>query len=280
MKTKLNQILERCLNGRKIAVWGTPTRLLLRELKGYDYHIADRVDCEKHYIVTVTDDDLTDFMLDEQSKSFKDVYDYICFSDLGKELPFEWELFGAKIGRQTYFGKGVAEACENGYIESIGRYTSINSSVLMHVDHHRNMSFISDEVEDYFTDENRELYKQRYKEDAKHPYASGKAKLTIGNDVWMGANAFINCSKVTSIGDGAIIGSGAVVTCDVPPYAIVAGVPAEIKGYRYEPEMIETLLNVKWWNWDADEINKNVDSLMFPDIFMECFHNKNIKKNK
>ncbi len=95
--------------------------------------------------------------------------------------------------------------------------------------------------------------------------------LTIGSDGWIGANVFINCSKVTAIGDGAIIGSGAVVLKDVPPYAVVVGVPAKIKRYRFEPDMIETLLRVRWWNWSKDEINANADALMSPELFMERF---------
>ena len=58
---------------------------------------------------------------------------------------------------------------------------------------------------------------------------------------------------------------------DVPPYAVVAGVPAKIKRYRFSPEMIEVLLRVKWWNWPVDEINANADALMSPEIFMERF---------
>ena len=64
MRTRLEQVLERCLNGREIAVWGTPTRLMLRVLKHYKFHIADRVDPKKHYVVAVNDDDLNDFLID------------------------------------------------------------------------------------------------------------------------------------------------------------------------------------------------------------------------
>lgn len=271
MRTKLEQLLDRCLNGREVAVWGEPSRLLLRELQPYKFSRASVVDSRRHYVIAVTDDDLEDFLRDEQSRGFRDMEDYIAFSDKGKELPFDWECFGTKIGRQTYFGDAYVHACEYGYIQSIGRYTSINHKAVIHVDHHSNMSFVSDDLAKFFTQENRTLFEERYRADPRHPYASGKKPVTIGNDVWIGANSFINCSKVTTIGDGAIIGAGAVVLEDVPPYAVVGGTPAKVRRYRYAPEMIETLLKVRWWDWSVEEINANADALMRPEVFYERF---------
>jgi len=271
MKTRLEQVLERYLNGREIAIWGNPTRLMLRALRGYTYHLADRVDKHKHYIAAVNDEDLTDFFMDEQSKPFKYVDDFLTFNDLGGELPFEWECFGVKIGRQTYFGNGIAGGCENGYIESIGHFTSINSSADIGVNHQLSMTFTSDDIVHFFTAENKALFENKVRTDPQHPYAYGKNRITIGSDVYIGANAFINASRVTSIGDGAIIGAGAVLLEDVPPYAVAAGVPAKIKRYRFSPETIETLLRVKWWDWSIDEINANADALISPDIFINDF---------
>ena len=271
MKTKLQQVLARCLNGREVAVWGTPTRLLIRELKGFPWHVAERVEAGRHYVLAVTEDDLTDFKRDEQSAGYRDVWDYLCFSDEGKELPFAWECHGALIGRQTYFGDKVVGACRNGYVERIGAFTSINSTVRIHVDHHMGMSFISDEVVDFLNEENARTFDALCAADPKHPYALGKPKLTIGNDVWIGSGAFIDCSKVSTIGDGAVIGANAVVLEDVPPYAVVVGVPAKIKRYRYEPEMIDALLSARWWDWDEMTLNRNADALFEPRIFLERF---------
>jgi len=272
MKTKLEQILERYLGGREIAVWGTPTRSLLRELRPYSHHIAKSVDPAKHYVVAVTEDDLADFELDEQSEPFEDIEDCICFSDTGKEMPFEWECHGVPVGRQTYFGEGVISACACNYIESIGHFTSINHTAQIAVNHQMGMTFVSDDIAKFFTEENEALFQKTFRADPAHPYAKGKPRITIGSDVWIGEYAFINASKVTSIGDGAIIGSGAVVLEDVPPYAIVVGVPAKIKRYRFAPGMIETLLRVKWWEWSADEINANADALMSPEIFFARYN--------
>lgn len=77
----------------------------------------------------------------------------------------------------------------------------------------------------------------------------------IGNDVWIGNGAMIVGS--VNIGDGAIIGAGAVVVKDVPPYSIVCGVPAKILRYRFEKSEIEFLLEFKWWNKDEKWIKNN-----------------------
>ena len=278
MKTRLEQVLERYLNGREIAIWGNPTRLLLRCLKAYKSHIAETVDPQKHFVVAVDDADYADFEQDPQSEPFEYVKDCTIFNDHGGELPFEWECHGVKVGRQSYFGEGVAGACKDGFIESIGHFTSINHTAEICVNHHLNMTFISDDIEYFFTEENKALFHDKLNSDLASPYARNKPKITIGNDVYIGAFAFINASKVTTIGDGAIIGTGAVVLEDVPPYAVVVGVPGKIKRYRYSPEMIEILLRVKWWNWSEDEINANIDALMSPEVFQERFGGYNVEK--
>lgn len=81
----------------------------------------------------------------------------------------------------------------------------------------------------------------------------------IGNDVWIAAGAVI--TRGVSIGDGAVIGANAVVTKDVPPYAIVAGVPAKIIKYRFSPEIIQRLLEIQWWNWPDEKIKANFSLL-------------------
>jgi virginiamycin A acetyltransferase len=77
-------------------------------------------------------------------------------------------------------------------------------------------------------------------------------RTTIGNDVWIGVNAVI--LDGLTIGDGAIIGANAVVTKDVPPFAIVGGVPARIIKYRFEPEQVKELLDLRWWEKDAAQL--------------------------
>ena len=84
--------------------------------------------------------------------------------------------------------------------------------------------------------------------------------VKVGNDVWCGHN--VNLMGGVSVGDGAIIAAGAVVTKDVPPYAIVAGVPASIKRLRFSERTIERLLRVKWWELELSELS----GLPFRDV--------------
>ena len=86
----------------------------------------------------------------------------------------------------------------------------------------------------------------------------------VENDVWIAANAQI-LHKV-KVFDGAVVGGGAVVTHDVPPYAIVVGVPARIIGYRCEKQLIDKLLQIQWWNWPLDTIIQNISILLHKDI--------------
>lgn len=86
-----------------------------------------------------------------------------------------------------------------------------------------------------------------------------KGDIVIGNDVWIGYEAVIMAG--VTIGDGAIIGSRAVVTRDVPPYTIAGGVPAKPIRKRYSEETAATLLELKWWDWPEERITKNIQAI-------------------
>ena len=83
-----------------------------------------------------------------------------------------------------------------------------------------------------------------------------KGSVIIGNDVWIGEKSIIMSG--ISIGDGAVIGSGSVVTKNVEPYSIVAGNPAQRIKYRFSPDQIEKLLEIKWWDFCEDLIRDDV----------------------
>jgi phosphonate metabolism protein (transferase hexapeptide repeat family) len=81
-------------------------------------------------------------------------------------------------------------------------------------------------------------------------------KVTIGPDVWLGHNAIV--MPGVTIGAGAAIGSGAVVTKDVPPYAIVVGVPARVLRFRADAGAIEKLMRIRWWDWSHGQLDAAV----------------------
>lgn len=90
-----------------------------------------------------------------------------------------------------------------------------------------------------------------------------KGDTVVGNDVWIGQN--VTVLPGVHIGDGAIIGANSVVARDVPPYAVAAGNPCRIIRKRFDDELIEFLLELKWWDWDAEKIFRNMELLCAPD---------------
>lgn len=91
-----------------------------------------------------------------------------------------------------------------------------------------------------------------------------KGDIVIGNDVWIGYEAVILAG--VTIGDGAIIGTRAVVTKDVKPYTIVGGVPAKLIKKRFSEETIFALLKIQWWNWSESKIAKNLNAIQNGNI--------------
>ena len=86
-----------------------------------------------------------------------------------------------------------------------------------------------------------------------------KGDIIIGNDVWIGYEAVITAG--VTVGDGAIIGTRAVVTKDVPPYTIVGGVPAKPIRKRFDNETLDELLKIRWWDWPEEKIARNIHAI-------------------
>jgi virginiamycin A acetyltransferase len=91
-----------------------------------------------------------------------------------------------------------------------------------------------------------------------------KGNITVGNDVWVGQNATI--LPGVNIGDGAIIGMNSVVGHDIPPYTIVVGNPARVVRKRFDDELIELLLEWRWWDLPIVEIKKLIPLLHDSDL--------------
>lgn len=86
-----------------------------------------------------------------------------------------------------------------------------------------------------------------------------KGDIVIGNDVWIGYEAVIMAG--VTIGDGAIIGTRAVVTKDVPPYTIVGGVPAKPIRKRFDDATVERLIKLRWWDWEHEKIAQSIAAI-------------------
>ena len=107
---------------------------------------------------------------------------------------------------------------------------------------------------------------------ADDEYFNEYSFIEIGNDVWIGSDVKI-IGNLT-VGDGSIIAAGAVVTKNVEPYSIVGGVSAKHIKYRFEPSVIQSLLNTKWWDMDIDWIKTNFRSFLSINEFFSEISNK------
>lgn len=149
-------------------------------------------------------------------------------------------VYGSILGRHTYVGANARIVRAN-----IGAFCSIGLDVIIGGLGKHPTKWISTHPAFYST------LKQSGKTFSTRDLFDEFGPNKIGNDVWIGARALI--LDGINIGDGAIIAAGAVVTKDVPPYAIVGGVPAKVIRSRFEPAVIETLLKWQWWHL-SDEV--------------------------
>ena len=91
-----------------------------------------------------------------------------------------------------------------------------------------------------------------------------KGDTIVGNDVWIGQN--VTVLPAVHIGDGAIIGANSIVAKDIPPYSVAVGNPCEVKRKRFDEDLIEYLLQIKWWDWNSEKIFKNMEALCSGDL--------------
>lgn len=155
-------------------------------------------------------------------------------------------IFGGVLGMGSYIGAYTVLSARVGRFCSIGNHVCCNSSTHPYKEPYVSTSpcFVvpnPTHTQNGGSFSNEELFNQFRRIDDEN-----LIDVEIGNDVWIGEGAFIVGG--VRIADGAVVMAHAVVSKDVPPYAIVGGVPAKIIGYRYEEETIDFLLKIKWWN--------------------------------
>lgn len=187
------------------------------------------------------------------------------------------ELKGSKIGYGTFIN-------ENSEFRMVkcGRFCSIAKNVTVGFGMHptsQNITtspyFYSDTTKLYGFKYTDKIYFDEYKMCKK---AEDDYLVVIGNDVWIGAYAKI--MNGVTIGDGAVIATGAVVSKNVPPYTIVGGIPAKFIGKRFADDKIELLLKSKWWNLSQTELKRMPSKFACPDDYFSDIAYLNSKNNK
>lgn len=156
------------------------------------------------------------------------------------------KLSGSSVGDYSYVSPG-SELTN----AKVGKFCSIGRDCKLGLPKHKMHNISTSPV---FTRKNNAA-KAKW---ASKDFEEETPVLTIGNDVWIGSNAI--AMSGLKIADGAIIGAGAVVTKDVPPYAIVAGVPARIIKHRFPEDIISLLEESKWWDAPEAFLKKHIEA--------------------
>ena len=203
-----------------------------------------------------------------------------CFFADGSVPREDFMYRGCKVGKFTYGYDNLLK--EFPMADRIGRYCSINGSARIFNNHSMDCITTSP-ILDFPPFYSIDVYAERQALVAKYGKHHENAayqdsairdnrSVTIGNDVWIGVNVVI--LPGVRVGDGAVLAAGAVVTKDVPAYAIVGGVPAKVIRYRFSEKMIHALLQIRWWDWPQEKIEENIEFFYDPVAFVRRFGNK------
>jgi acetyltransferase-like isoleucine patch superfamily enzyme len=158
-----------------------------------------------------------------------------------------------ELGSESYGVPTVFTFTHDDTCLRIGNYTSIAGTVLLGGEHAHDM---------VTTYPHRILWGMEGAGSDGFPVKTGDT--LVGSDVWSAYGATLLSG--VHVGDGAIVANGAIVTKDVPPFAIVGGCPAKVIRYRFSDEQIEALLDIRWWDWPKEEVRAAVPYLASSDI--------------
>lgn len=168
----------------------------------------------------------------------------------------EIERFGYQAGDHSY-GRPIVLTWGEGKRIFIGKYCSFASGVTVLLGGNHRSDWITTYPFCAITDTWPEASGI-----VGHPASNGD--VHIGNDVWLGADSTI-MSGIT-VGNGAVIATKAVVTKNVPPYAVVGGNPARVIKLRFEQEIIDALEKIRWWDWPEDRVRSEMRALQSDDV--------------
>ncbi len=249
-----------------------------KEWCGLEVKSVDILDVKKHYVLV----GIMSFVYEVEDNLFQNGYthnDYVYIYDNEAYNKDDIEYKGCKIGRYTYGYEALFK--DTSIVKKIGRYSSINCTARVYNNHSLDcvtthpfldyrMFYSYDKQE-----ERMRLCKKygKYGENMNYytsPIRSNE-DITIGNDVWIGANVVL--LPGVHVGDGAIVAAGAIVTKDVAPYTVVGGVPAKVIKKRFSDDLIEKFMKICWWNWSVDKIEENIEWFYQPELFCEKFGN-------
>ena len=173
---------------------------------------------------------------------------------------FMRDVVDIEIGRYTYGAYRIDGSIVVG--TTIGSFCSIAPGVRLGGSNHP-LSWVS--THPFLYCENRGFVPR----DDPWFVQEANAPVLIADDVWIGVNALV--VPGVAIGRGAVVAAGAVVTRDVAPYAIVAGVPARVVRKRVDEERAERLLKIDWPRWSDETLLDRLDAFFDVDVFLDCF---------
>lgn len=294
------------VDGREIVIWGTrETGGIAKEIVeslgetcrffissrprtdtcyGLPLYKPDVLDVKKHFVILTTSAKEVVFWL--QTHGFR--------WDSGAETGRDWLLLGTlwhedmdcsgcMVGRGTYGYEAFISYDLGIQVKKIGRFCSINDRAQVYAHNHALGRVTTHPILDdlRFAPPSPKIWSsiENTGSPIRHAAFTSEDELVeIGNDVWIGTNAVILSG--VHIGDGAIIGAGAIVTKDVEPYAIVGGVPAKFIRYRFSREIIDAFLRIKWWDWPLEKIEENIELFYHPELFCKTFDSQNEERHR
>lgn len=182
------------------------------------------------------------------------IVDTFSLIDKRAKVHHKAKVFHSRIGSYSYIGKrGTLVFAE------VGSFCSVAADACVGMGKH-DLSKLS--TSPIFTEKVNGTG-HSWTENAPFSYE----KVIVGSDVWIGERAMVMGGR--TIGNGAVIAAGAVVTKDVPPYAVVGGVPAKVIKYRFSPEIIDALEKLEWWSLPESVLKEHIDAFQTDSITTE-----------